>query len=259
MKDDSTKDNLEIVIKEVLANHEVVFNQQDWNEIEKLLDAQPKERSFKWNFVFVTIVGFAALAATYFISHYASSDKIIKNKEEVIPPVGDKVISATTADSTVSAKKDTTALQASPSVNNSNKNSTPQEIVPSKSPIVIDERDKQNEKKEKEIQKNTEISEIRNRKSKDKGDSLKTRNLLQKSRSVIPNADSANEHSIDIIEEKGIISTNEIKDNAESVSDGIEKTDIENKREEKKILASDSTSQKSIPNLKRKLKFKKHK
>lgn len=245
MKDDSNKD-IESTIKELLTNNKVAFNVQDWNEIEKLLDAQPREHSFKWNLSLTIFTGIIVLTATFLIFYFAGSDN---NNEATTTSTGNKDISIATADSIVPPEKDTTALQVSTATDELlHKNSSQQEIVLSRNNIAIDETDKQKEKKEKLRQKNTETSETRKHRSNGKDDSLKITDLFQKNGSVNVNADTANNEHSGITGEKEIISTGEKQDNAEPVSDEV--------KTEEKTSASDSTSQKSNPSQKRKLKLK---
>lgn len=256
MKEDNNKDNLETAIRELLINPEVDFHLQDWNEMEKRLDAQPSEHSFKWNSTLTVVVGILVLVAIYLIFHFVSPDKIAKS-EEATPTVNENDVAITTVDSSIFSKKDTTTLQVSPTVNNQDTNLTSQqEIISSKNLIGIDEKNKREEIKEKLPQKDAEISETKPRRSKDKKDSLKTTDPLLKKKSIIANADTVSEHLPDITEDN--LSTNEIPDNAESISDAIEKI-IEKKMVEEKNLASDSIRQISTPKQGRKLKSKKRK
>lgn len=252
MKDNSHKDKLESAIRELLINHEVELDPEDWNVIERALDTQPHVRSFKWNYV-LTAAGILLFAGTYLFFHSVNSDKTETVRDEI------KVVNEEKNDvAIIPAETDTVILQASVSKEPDADFISQQEALSSKKPESIRETSQKKEVREKLIQQqDTEMPGflVQKKKKNREEDTVKKTGFTQKKELIIVNGDTINEYHTDLIEDKEIIPAINIQDNVESVSDVTEKMDVNNEV----TPVNDSLLPQSTPSHKRKLRLPKRK
>jgi len=68
MINNSTNSKLDEVVKTTLTEYEAPFDAGDWNRMESMLDAAPKQGSFKWSrSLTAAVVGIAVIGGSYFL------------------------------------------------------------------------------------------------------------------------------------------------------------------------------------------------
>lgn len=167
---------LDEAVKATLNNYEAPFDAGDWSRMESMLDAAPKQGSFKWSGSLTAVVaGIAVIGGSYFLyqhfstgSNNAITTPVIEQKATPAPPAATPKVTPPPAAATVTAPVETVTTPPATEA-----------LPPAKENVIS--KPQANEQKIKEEKATAKTEKAKNEKvSAYKGLSDEDRNVTQK-------------------------------------------------------------------------------